>query len=90
MPLLTALRKLVCCAGREEEQARAPARPPMPAPVAAGTGEPGRPYREYVENEAGKFREGLMKSGNPGPAGSQFARGAGRGAGMAERAGHRA
>ena len=73
MPVSTSLRKLLCCiAGmQQEEEAEArpgPARPdPVqagPEPAEVGPAQAGRPYRGFVEGEAGRFRRALENDGS--------------------------
>ena len=68
MPILTSLRKLACCSAPQEveEEAEEPARPPRPEPEQARFIRPGRPYREYVEGEAERFRREPDTGGDPG------------------------
>ena len=65
MPLSTTLRKLLCCApGRqEEEEAEMPPVRPLPERVEAGPVQPGRPYRDYVENEADRYWREMEDTG---------------------------
>ena len=64
MPLSTALRKLLCCAPREQEEAEAPPRRPVPEPVAGRPVQPGRPYQDYVESEAERYWQEMVKVGS--------------------------
>ena len=64
MPLLTSLRKLLCCAPREQEEAEAPARQPLPEPVEDRSVEAGRPCQDYVENETEKYWQEIVKAGS--------------------------
>ena len=66
MPLSTTLCKLLCCApGRqEEEEAEMPPVRPLPEPVEAGPVQPGRPYRDYVENETERYWQEMVKVGS--------------------------
>ena len=63
MPIFDNLRKLVCCAVREQYEPEAPARRPAPEHGATETGEPGRPYQDYVEDEARKYWQEMVKIG---------------------------
>ena len=63
MPIFDNLRKLVCCAAREQYEPEAPVRRPAPEHVATETGEPGRPYQDYVEDEARKYWQEMVKTG---------------------------
>ena len=64
MPLSTVLRKLLCCAPREQEEAEAPPRRPVPEPVACRPVQPGRPYQDYVESEAERYWQEMVKVGS--------------------------
>ena len=63
MPIFDTLRKLVCCAAREQYEPEAPARRPAPEHGATETGDPGRPYQDYVEDEARKYWQEMVKTG---------------------------
>ena len=65
------MRKLLCCAAPQEEEAEAPARPARPEPVRAEPGaaeavraQAGRPYRDYVESEADRYWREMVKPGS--------------------------
>ena len=75
MPISTSLRKLLCCAPvrQEEEEAEAPARRPLPEPAQAGPVQPGRPYRDFVEREAARFRREIEIDGSLDEPGQQEA-----------------
>ena len=64
MPLLTTLRKVVCCARPEQEEVEAPPIRPEPDPVEAGPVQPGRPYQDYVENETERYWQEMVKVGS--------------------------
>ena len=64
MPLSTALRKLLCCAPREQEEAEAPPIRAEPEPVADEPVQPGRPYQDYVENETERYWREMVKVGS--------------------------
>ena len=64
MPLLTALRKLLCCAHREQDEETAPPLRWVPEPVADETVEPGRPHQDYVESEAERYWQEMVKAGS--------------------------
>ena len=66
MPIFDNLRKLVCCAPRQQEEdlEMAPLMQPDPEPVAAWPEEPGRPYRDFVEDEARKYWEEMVNPGS--------------------------
>ncbi len=75
MPLSTTLQKLLCCTTgiQEEDEMEAPARRPLPEhaqagpePVHAGPApaQAGRPYRDYVEREAERFRRDIENDGS--------------------------
>ena len=66
MPIFNTVRKLVCCAAGEQEvdEAAAPARLPAQEPVAGGTGEQGRPHRDYVEDEATSYWRDIFNPGS--------------------------
>ena len=69
MPISASLRKLLCCAPvrQEEETNEMPPRRPLPEPVEAAPAQPGRPHREYVENEADSFWEEMVAASLPQP-----------------------
>ena len=77
MPLSSALRKFLCCTtgARQEEEADAPARLPPPGPMEAGPGpaQAGRPYRDFVEREAARFRREIESDGSLDEPGQQEA-----------------
>ena len=77
MPLSSALRKLLCCTAgvQQQEEADAPARLPLPEPMAAGPGpaQAGRPYRDFVEREAERFRQEIENDGGLDEPGRQEA-----------------
>ncbi len=66
MPLSTALRKLLCCAAPREEEAEARPGPARPEPVHGGPepAQAGRPYRDFVEGEAARFRREIENAGS--------------------------
>ena len=66
MPIFDMLRKLACCAPRQQEEdlEMAPLMQPDPEPVAAWPEEPGRPYRDFVEDEARKYWEEMVNPGS--------------------------
>ena len=64
MPLLTSLRKLLCCALQEQEEAEAPQRHPVQEPVAGRAVQPGRPHQDYVESEAERYWQEMVKAGS--------------------------
>ena len=64
MPLSTTLRKLLCCAPREQEEAEAPPIRAEPEPVADEPVQPGRPYQDYVENETERYWREMVKVGS--------------------------
>ena len=64
MPLSTVLRKLLCCAPGEQEETEAPQIRPEPEPVAGRPVQPGRPYQDYVESEAGRYWQEMVKVGS--------------------------
>ena len=75
MPLSNALRKLLCCTtgAQQEQEAEAPARPPLPEPVEAGPPQAGRPYQDFVEREAARFRQEIENGGSLDEPGQQEA-----------------
>ena len=66
MPLSTTLRKLLCCAPREQEQeeAETPARQPLLEPVEDRPMEAGRPYQDFVENETQRYWQEMVQVGS--------------------------
>ena len=66
MPTFDMLRKLACCAHRQQEEdlEMVPLMQPDPEPVAAWPEEPGRPYRDFVEDEARKYWEEMVNLGS--------------------------
>ena len=66
MPLSTALRKLLCCAPREQDEEPAPPMRRVPEPVADEPVEPGRPYRDYVESETERYWQEMVNAGRHG------------------------
>ena len=66
MPIFDTLRKLVCCAPRQQEEdlEMAPFMQPGPEPVAAEPAGTGRPYQVYVESEARKYWEEMVNPGS--------------------------
>ena len=65
MPVFDMLRKLACCAPRQQEEdlEMAPLMQPDPEPVAAWPEEPGRPYRDFVEYESRKYWDEMVRVG---------------------------
>ena len=66
MPVFDILRKLVCCAPRQQEEdlEMAPLMQPGPEPVAAEPAGTGRPYQDYVESEARKYWKEMVNPGS--------------------------